>query len=183
MCDGTVFQMEKMFLRCQIFFFLLVCTSVYQGAPDFSEEPGPAELPPLRLLKARGPAMQDFVQVVRDPGWELNFILYPHDKPFVSVVRDEASIPFVNRVQNIANDFVFPHFKPADFVFPRFKPVVPESRGQKSGSHSRDCTTTILLQRFSKLWCTMLVDEYFSRVYDDEFLPWYAQRATKSCKT
>jgi len=159
-----------------IFFFLLVCTSVYQGAPDLLEEPGPAELPPLRLLKARGPAMQDFVQVVRDPGWELHFILYPHDKPFVSVVRDEASIPFVNRV-------FLTKILLMDFVFPRFKPAVLESRGQKSGSHSRDCTTTILLPKFSKLWCTMLGDEYFSRVYDDEFLPWYAQRATKSCKT
>ena len=149
--------------------YVAVCTSVYQGATGFFGEPGPAELPPLRLLKARRPAMQDFIRVVRDPGWELNFLLYPHDKPFVSVVRDEASIPFVNRV-------FLSKILLMDFVFPRFKPAVPESRGRKSGSHSRDCTTTILLPKFSKMWCTMLGDEYFSRVYHDEFLAWYAQR-------
>jgi len=56
------------------------------------------------------------------------------------------------------------------------QPAVPESRGWKSSSHSRDGTATILLSKFAKMWCTMLGDEYFSRVYHDEFLAWYAQR-------
>ena len=36
---------------------------------------------------------------------------------------------------------------------------------QKSGTHSRDGTTFILLSKFSKMGCTMLGDEFFSRVY------------------
>ena len=43
--------------------------------------------------------------------------------------------------------------------------TAPESQGWKSGSHSRDSTTTILQSRFSK-W----------GVPCDEFLAWYAQR-------
>jgi len=35
----------------------------------------------------------------------------------------------------------------------------------------------ILQSKFSKLGCTMLGDEYFSRVYHNEFLTWYARRA------
>ena len=59
------------------------------------------------------------------------------------------------------------------------QPAVPESQGWISGSHSHDSTTTILQSTFSKIAsrCTMLGDEYFSRVYHDEFLAWYAQRA------
>jgi len=30
--------------------------------------------------------------------------------------------------------------------------TAPESRGWKSGSHSQDCTATILLWKFSKMW-------------------------------
>jgi len=56
------------------------------------------------------------------------------------------------------------------------QPAVPESRGWKSSSHSRDGITTILLSKFAKNWCTMLGDEYFSRMYHDEFLAWCAQR-------
>jgi len=41
------------------------------------------------------------------------------------------------------------------------QPDTPESRGRKSGSHSRDGTTTILLSKFSKMRCTMLGDNYF----------------------
>jgi len=43
---------------------------------------------------------------------------------------------------------------------PRWKlapqPAVPESQGWKSGSHSRDGTTTILQSKFSKMGCTIL---------------------------
>jgi len=45
---------------------LFVCASDYGGATVPFREPGPAELPLLRVLKARGPVMQDFV--VSDPG-------------------------------------------------------------------------------------------------------------------
>jgi len=55
--------------------------------------------------------------------------------------------------------------------------AVPGSRGWKSSSHSRDGTTTSLLSRFSTIWCTMLWDEYVSRVYHNEFSAWKAQRA------
>ena len=48
--------------------------------------------------------------------------------------------------------------------------IAPERQGLKSGSHSRDGTTTILLSKFSRIGCTMLGDEYFSRVYHNEFL-------------
>ena len=56
------------------------------------------------------------------------------------------------------------------------QPAVPGTPGWKRSSHSCDGTTTILLSKFSKKGCTMLRDEYFSMVYHDMFLAWYAQR-------
>ena len=46
--------------------------------------------------------------------------------------------------------------------------IAPERQGLKSGSHSRDGTTTILRSKLSKMGCTMLGDEYISRVYNNE---------------
>jgi hypothetical protein len=49
-----------------VWLILFVCASGYRGATSPFGELGPAKVPLLRLLKARGPAMQDFV--VGDPG-------------------------------------------------------------------------------------------------------------------
>ena len=60
------------------------------------------------------------------------------------------------------------------------QPALLETQGWKSGSHSRDGTTTILLSQFSKMVNTMLGDEYISMVFHDVFLAswWCVQRAS-----
>ena len=58
----------------------------------------------------------------------------------------------------------------------RFRTHFSESQGCKNGSQSHASTTTILQSKFLKMGCNMLGDEYFSRVYHNEFLAWYAQR-------
>jgi len=52
------------------------------------------------------------------------------------------------------------------------QPAVPEMQGPKSGSLSRNSTTTILLSKLSKKALTTLRDEHFSVGQLDVFSVW-----------
>jgi len=67
MCGGAIFEMGANLIWIFIFLFccllrliLFVCAGGYLEASGPLGEPGPAELPLLRLSRARRPAIQDF---------------------------------------------------------------------------------------------------------------------------